>query len=84
MKQHEKDPHSACYKHVQNNATHKIDYAKVKVIDTADTETKLSVKELLHILKKGPELNKQWNKQNEFELKTLIIKAHPQIRQEKT
>jgi len=38
------------------------------------------MKELLHILKEQPELNKQLNSQSDFKIKTLIIKAYPQHR----
>ena len=38
---------------------------------------KLRMKELLHILKEQPELNKQLNSQSDYEIKTLIIQAYP-------
>ncbi len=38
------------------------------------------MKELLHILKEQPELNKQLNSQSDYEIKTLIIQAYPQHR----
>jgi len=36
--------------------------------------------ELLHILKRKPELNKQLNSQSNYDIKTLIIAAYPQFR----
>jgi hypothetical protein len=39
------------------------------------------MKELLHILKEQPELNKQLNSQSNYEIKILIIQAYPQHRE---
>ena len=61
---------------------HEIDYKNVEIIDRADTDRKLRIKELLHILKRKPTLNKQLNSQSDFEIKTLIIQAYPQFRQD--
>jgi hypothetical protein len=41
---------------------------------------KLRTKELLHILKRKPKLNKQLNSQSNFDIKTLISAAYPQFR----
>ncbi len=72
-----KDPTTtACHKHTLTT-NHPMDYDNVEVLDHADTFTKLSVKELLHILKKKPSLNKQLNSQSSFEIKTLIVKEYP-------
>ena len=57
-----------------------MDYDNIEVIDRANTDFKLRMKELLHILKNKPELNKQMNAQSEFDIKTLIIPAYPQHR----
>jgi hypothetical protein len=46
----------------------------------ASTDFKLRMKELLHILKRKPELNKQLNSQSNYDIKTLIIAAYPQFR----
>jgi hypothetical protein len=70
---------SACYEH-EKATGHKIDYDGVKVVDNASTDFRVRIKELLHILKKKPELNKQLNSQSSYEIKTLIIKAYPQFR----
>ena len=59
---------------------HKVDYEGIEILDTADTNKKLRVKELLHILNKKPELNKQLGKQSSYEIKTIIIQAYPQFR----
>ena len=53
-----------------------MDYENIEVIDKVSTDFKLRMKELLHILKRKPELNKQLNSQS----KTLIIAAYPQFR----
>ena len=55
----------------------------MEVIDRADNITKLLVKELLHILKMKPSLNKQLNSQSNFDIKTIIVKAYQQFREEK-
>ena len=73
---------SACHEHQTSNPGHEIDYDGVKVIDSADNNFKLCVKELLHILKKKPEMNKQLNAQSDYEIKTVIVKAYPQFREE--
>ncbi len=38
------------------------------------------MKELLHILKRKPELNKQLNSQSNYDIMTLIIAANPRFR----
>jgi hypothetical protein len=57
-----------------------MDYENIKVIDRASNDFKLRMKELLHILKTKPELNKQLNSQSPYEIKTLIITAYEQHR----
>jgi hypothetical protein len=57
-----------------------MDYENIQVIDRASSNFKLRMKELLHILKEQPELNKQLNSQSDYEIKTLIIQAYPQHR----
>ena len=56
-------------------------YDKIQIIDRASSDFKAKMKELLHILHKKPELNKQLNPQSKYEIKTLIIQAYPQHRQ---
>ena len=70
---------SSCHQHA-NTTGHVIDYDKIEIIDKADTDMKLRIKELLHILKRKPSLNKQLNSQSNYEIKTLIIQAYPQFR----
>ena len=79
LKEHLKEEESACHEH-NTELNHTIDYDGVEVIDTADSDTKLKIKELLHILKRKPELNKQMNSQNEFNIKTILIQAYSQHR----
>jgi hypothetical protein len=60
-----------------------MDYENIEIIDKASTDFKLRMirdKELLHILKRKPELNKQLNSQSNYDIKTLIIAAYPQFR----
>ena len=59
---------------------HEMDYDNVQVLDTAKTDYKLRCKELLHILEQDPTLNKQLGSQSSYDIKTIIIKAHPQHR----
>ena len=53
-------------------------YDEVEIIDQAESNQKLEIKELLHIIKEKPLLNKQLNAQSKFNIKTLIIAAHQQ------
>ena len=75
LKEHATTEASACHNHCKS-LNHTIDYTNVEVIDTPSNDTKLKIKELLHILKRKPELNKQMNSQNEFNIKTILIKAY--------
>ena len=78
LNEHAKSSKSACYQHTVDNHGHVMDYENVKVIDRASSDFKLRMKELLHILKEKPELNKQMNSQSKYEIKTLIITAYEQ------
>ena len=79
---HKSLPVSAVFQHTKSTGHH-VDFAKVQVIDRAETDYKLRLIELQHIIKEKPELNKQLNsKQEEFECKTLIIAAHPDRKQQ--
>lgn len=53
-------------------------YDEVEVIDQAESNQKLEIKELLHVIKEKPFLNKQLNSQSKFNIKTLIIAAQQQ------
>jgi hypothetical protein len=80
MKEHMNSQSSACYQHTAENPGHQMDYKNIKVIDKANSDFKLKMKELLHILKRKPKLNKQLNAQSKYEIKTLIIQAYEQHR----
>ena len=83
LKEHKNSKKSACKQHVDANPTHYFDFDNVEILDTADSDNKLRIKELLHILSRNPELNKQLGSQSNYEIKTLIITAYPQFRSEK-
>ena len=78
MREHIKNESSACYQHTVENPGHQMDYDNIEVIDRASSDFKLRMKELLHILKRKPILNKQMNAQSKYEIKTLIIQAYEQ------
>jgi hypothetical protein len=80
MKEHRSSKDSACQKHLITNPSHHIDVDQIEILDSADTDKKLKIKELLHILRRKPELNKQLNSQSSYEIKTIIINAYPQFR----
>jgi hypothetical protein len=71
---------TACGQHASTTG-HKMDYENVEVLDSASNVLKLRVKELLHILIKNPDLNKQLNSQSKYEIKTLIVQAYPQFKE---
>ena len=77
-----KDPKkkSACTLHLKLKPGHQIDFDNVEILDTASSDFKLRMKELLHILKLKPILNKQLNSQSNYDIKTIIIAAYPQFR----
>ena len=50
---------SAIQTHKRLNPTHQIDASNIEIIDRADTNFKLMLKEMLHINKQKPELNTQ-------------------------
>ncbi len=84
IKEHRSDAksnNSACKEHERSHRGHIMDYDEIKILDSADNNKKLVIKELLHILRREPILNKQLNSQSGFEIKTLIITAYPQFRE---
>ena len=83
LKEHMTDPKSACRDHELKNQGHHINHGGVEILDNADNDLKLQVKECLHIVKRKPFLNKQLNAQNEFDLKTITISTYPQKRTKK-
>jgi len=68
---------SSCYKHCNENNGHQMDYDNVEILDSADSEYKLKMKELLHIVHHKPAINIQYNDRSKFNIKTLIIAAYP-------
>lgn len=63
---------SAVYNHHLETG-HIIDYKSTKILDRADSDRKLQIKELLHIDQKKPTLNIQLNSQSEFRINVNII-----------
>ncbi len=61
---------------MNNNPGHQMDYDKIEVIDKASTDCELRMKELLYILKRKPEINKQLNSKSKYDIKALIIAAY--------
>ena len=61
---------NAPYKHSALTG-HDIDYEGIEIIDRADSNFKLCIKETLHIIESKPDLNTLCK--NEFDLKTLIF-----------
>ena len=61
---------NAPYKHSAQTG-HDIDYEGIEIIDRADSNFKLCIKETLHIIESKPDLNTLCK--NEFDLKTLIF-----------
>ncbi len=55
----------------------------IEFVDRANNNMKLQIKELLHILKQKPSLNKHLNSQSNFDIKTIIVKAYQQFREKK-
>ena len=83
LKEHQNDKKSACHDHITKNPTHQIDYVNVEIIDRANSDFKLRMKELLCILARKPELNKQLNSQSKFEVNTILITKYQQHQQTK-
>jgi hypothetical protein len=79
--EHEKRTDSACYQHAEV-LNHQIDYENIT--DSANSDMKLQIKELLHILRRKPSINKQLNAQSEFDIKTILVQAYAQFRHENT
>ena len=69
MEDHATDPKSHVYAH-HHLPGHEMDFENVEILDRADTQKKLELKEMLYIRKFKPTLNKQL----ESELFTLIIR----------
>jgi hypothetical protein len=78
LNEHRKSNNSACFQHEHENRGHKMAFERVEILDTADSNYKLELKELLHIIHHKPTLNRQLNSQSQYNVKTLIIAAYPQ------
>ena len=76
IQEHQKAPKtgeiSAIHQHHLKTG-HVIDFTGAKILDRADTDRKLQLKELLHIDKRQPTLNKQLISQSEFRINVNII-----------
>ena len=60
MKEHgNAKKNSAIQTHLKENPGHKIDVSNIRIIDKADTNYKLMIKEMLHINNQKPVLNTQ-------------------------
>ena len=55
-----------------------MDYDNVEIIDKANNNLKLQVKELQHILKSKPDINRQLGSQSSYEINTILIQAYSQ------
>ena len=56
----------------------------VKILDSADSDYKLLMKERLHIIARKPVLNRQLGQHSQYNIKTLIIAAHPDVNEADT
>ena len=63
--QHKTDNQSAVKQHSTDNTRH-FDFTKTEVIDHADTDLKLKLIKLQHIIKEKPIINRQLNSQSEY------------------
>ena len=57
---------SAGRQHELENPGHRIKYDNVEILDTVESNFKLEMKELLHIVSRKTSLNKQLNPQSKF------------------
>ena len=83
IKEHQKSDSSSCKQH-ELSTGHEMDFKNVEILENANTDFRLRIKELLHILKQQPSLNKQLNSQSGYDIKTLTIKAYPQHQKAQT
>ena len=71
MEQHHNDKMSAMFRH-EKSTGHLMDYDNVEIIDSSDSNFRLLVKEMFHILDKKPSLNVQMNDEGNHNINTLI------------
>jgi hypothetical protein len=84
LKEHQSKESSACKQHEIECEGHTMDYENVEILDQAESNFKLEMKELLHIVQHKPSLNRQLNAQSKFNIRTLIIAAYPRVNEDDT
>ena len=72
IKEHKTQKTSSIYQH-QLSTGHTIDYDNVQILDRADSDRKLQLKEVMHIDKRKPSLNIQLNSQTQYRIGVHII-----------
>jgi hypothetical protein len=77
LEEHKKTSASALQQHHLTKG-HTIDYEGVKIIDRADSDRKLQIKELLYIDKLKPSLNTQLNSQSKYRINVNIFGSKKQ------
>ena len=75
-----RDKNLACKKQIVDNADHLWDYDEAEIVETAENDHKLWIKELLRILSRRPTCNKQLGSPSKYEINTILIKAYAQFR----
>ena len=74
LEHEKKDKNSAIHQHLLLHKSHRFDFDNVEILDRADTDYKLQIKELLHINKMKPSLNSKLTSEN-YQIQTFIIGA---------
>ena len=72
LKEHKSQKTSAICQH-QLTTGHTIDFDNVQILDRADSDRKLQLKEVLHIDKRKPSLNVQLTSQSQYRICVNII-----------
>jgi hypothetical protein len=72
LEEHKKSKNSALLQH-HLTTKHTIDYDGVEILDRANTDRKLQIKELLHIDQMKPSLNTQLNSQSKYRIHVNIF-----------
>ena len=78
LKEHQTSKTSARIHNVESHIGHKIDFENAEIIHSLTNDIKLWIQELIHLLSRRPELNKQISCQFIYEIKTVLIQAHHQ------
>ena len=84
LREHQNQESSACQQHESEHEGHTMDYENVEILDQAESNFKLEMKELLHIIQHKPSLNRQLNAQSKYNIRTLIIAAYPHVNEDDT